>query len=62
MEPNPYEAPKAVLPPSQEEQNETRFVRKLVVALAFMVGLMIVVSIIVYALVAVAAVIALSGR
>ena len=63
MEPNPYEAPKSALPPRNGQRNALGFYsRQLVVAIACMMGLMTVVSIIVYATIAVAAVIGLSGR
>jgi hypothetical protein len=63
MEPNPYEAPKCALPPRTGQRNALGFYsRKLVVAVACMIGLMTLVSIVVYATIAVAAVIGLSGR
>ena len=63
MEPNPYEAPKSAMPPRSDRRSALGFYsRKLVVAIACMIGLMTVVSIVVYATIAVAAVIGLSGR
>lgn len=63
MEPNPYEAPKSAMSPRSDRRSAAGFYsRKLAVVIACMVGLMTVVSIVIYAAIAAAAVIGLSGR